>query len=191
MFDYCNVSPHIFFSDDRETHTIVCILGSRHARLCRVTAIQLLCGRHEHEHFYCIQYTCSEHINWPHKVQYSHVCWKYNLEQLWLDETNECRHQPHVVFVRVPWWVMSRANYVCLRLPTCVFAFGYNIHTPEQQVECEPHKRYALSDGKWNNCRREYLVYVDGLAGKGKNMEQSAAGLTLTTNIHFPVGWNE
>ena len=56
-------------------------------------------------------------FNWLHQVQYSHICWKYNSEQLWLDQTNKWRHQPHVVlgdegrlvivFVRVPWWVMS------------------------------------------------------------------------------------
>ena len=50
-------SHRIFsFSDDRSTHSFVCILGGGHARVCRVTAIQLLCELHEHEHLYCIQY---------------------------------------------------------------------------------------------------------------------------------------
>ena len=64
-------SHRIFsFSDDRSTHSFVCILGGGHARVCRVTAIQLLCELHEHEHFYCMQYTC---INFSIAVSYTHL----------------------------------------------------------------------------------------------------------------------
>ena len=81
-----------------------------------------------------------EPFDWPHKVQYFHICWKYNSKQLGLDQKNKWRHQPHVVlgeeghlvivFVRVPWWVMSWINYVCVLLPKYVIAFCYNTYTP-------------------------------------------------------------
>ena len=131
MFEYYKVSPHIFFFG-WSLNSFVRMYTGRRACSCvpgYCNSTVVWAARTCTFRLYTIY--MHEPFNWLHQVQYSHIRWKYNSEQLSLDQTNKWRHQPHVVLgeegrlaivcVRVLRWVMSRVNYVWLRLPTYIF----------------------------------------------------------------------